>query len=60
MNEIVQKIFQGIIEGQQEPVAQGVAAALEAGIPARTIPDEGMLAAMPEVALAKSLISPAG
>lgn len=49
MNEIVQQIFQGIVEGQQEVVAAGVESALEAGVPARTILDEGMLAAMAEV-----------
>ena len=49
MNEIVQKIFQGIVEGQQNAVAESVDAALAAGVPARTILDEGMLAAMAEV-----------
>ena len=49
MNNIVQKIFQGIVEGQQNVVADSVDAALESGIPARTILDEGMLAAMAEV-----------
>lgn len=49
MNEIVQKIFQGIVEGQQNTVAESVEAALEAGVPARMILDEGMLAAMAEV-----------
>lgn len=49
MDEIVKKIFQGIVEGQQEVVAASVEAALQAGIPARTILDEGMLAAMAEV-----------
>jgi 5-methyltetrahydrofolate--homocysteine methyltransferase len=49
MDPIVQKIFQGIVEGQQEVVAEAVDAALQAGVPARTILDEGMLAAMAEV-----------
>ncbi len=49
MNEIVQKIFQGIVDGQQDLVAETVEAALQAGVPARTILDEGMLAAMAEV-----------
>jgi 5-methyltetrahydrofolate--homocysteine methyltransferase len=49
MNEFVQKIFQGIVEGQQELVAETVEAALQAGVPARTILDEGMLAAMAEI-----------
>src|SRR6266545_5817338 len=49
MNEIVQQIFQGIVEGQQDAVAESVEAALQAGVPAKTILDEGMLAAMAEV-----------
>jgi 5-methyltetrahydrofolate--homocysteine methyltransferase len=49
MNEIVQKIFQGIVDGQQDLVTETVEAALQAGVPARTILDEGMLAAMSEV-----------
>src|SRR6266498_4002518 len=49
MNEIVQQIFQGIVEGQQDAVAESVEAALQAGVPAKTILNEGMLAAMAEV-----------
>ena len=49
MDEILQKIFQGIVEGQHNIVAESVEAALQAGVPARTILDEGMLAAMAEV-----------
>src|SRR5215217_2306291 len=49
MNEIVKQIFQGIVDGQQDVVAAGVESALAAGVPARTILDEGMLAAMAEV-----------
>ena len=49
MDELIKPIFQGIIEGQQDAVAVGVDAALEAGVPARTILDDGMLAAMAEV-----------
>ncbi len=49
MNEIVQQIFQGIVDGQQDLVAESVDMALQAGVPARTILDEGMLAAMAEV-----------
>ena len=49
MNENVQKVFQGIVDGDQEQVAANVDAALQAGVPARTILDEGMLAAMAEV-----------
>jgi 5-methyltetrahydrofolate--homocysteine methyltransferase len=49
MNEILKRIYQGIIDGQQEEVAAGVDAALQAGVPARSILEEGMLAAMAEV-----------
>ena len=49
MDEIVKQIYKGIIDGQQNEVAAGVDAALQAGVPARTILDEGMLAAMAEV-----------
>ncbi len=37
MNEIVQQIFQGIVDGQQDLVAESVDIALQAGVPARTI-----------------------
>ena len=46
MNELINNIFQGIVEGRQEAVSVGVETALEAGLPARTILEEGMLAAM--------------
>ncbi len=49
MDQIVQQIFQGIIEGNQEQVSESVDAALASGVSARTILDEGMLAAMAEV-----------
>jgi 5-methyltetrahydrofolate--homocysteine methyltransferase len=49
MNTIVQQVFQGILDGDQEQVAEKVDAALQEGVPARTILDEGMLAAMAEV-----------
>lgn len=49
MDELVKQIYQGIVEGQQDVVAAGVDAALQSGVPARTILDEGMLAAMAEV-----------
>lgn len=49
MNEIVQQIFQDIVDGNQVQVAENVDAALKAGVPARTILDEGMLAGMAEV-----------
>ena len=46
MNELVKQIFEGIVDGEQDAVAAGVESALEAGVPAGTILDEGMLAAM--------------
>ena len=49
MNETIKKVFQGIVDGDQEQVAQNVDAALRAGVPARQVLDEGMLAAMAEV-----------
>jgi 5-methyltetrahydrofolate--homocysteine methyltransferase len=49
MNETVKQVFQGIVDGDQEQVAENVDIALQAGVPARTILDEGMLAAMAEV-----------
>jgi len=49
MDDIVKKIYQGIVEGQQDVVADVVDAALQAGVPARTILEEGMLAAMAEM-----------
>src|ERR1051325_4558585 len=49
MNEIVRQVFRGIVDGQQDVVAAGVDAALQAGVPARTILEEGMLRAMAEV-----------
>jgi 5-methyltetrahydrofolate--homocysteine methyltransferase len=49
MDQMVQQIFQGIVEGNQEQVSESVDAALASGVPARTILDEGMLAAMAEV-----------
>lgn len=49
MDDVLKKIYQGIVDGQQDVVADGVTAALESGVPARTILDEGMLSAMAEV-----------
>lgn len=49
MNEIVQQVYQGIVEGQQDLVEASVGSALESGMPARTILEEGMLPAMAEV-----------
>ena len=49
MDPMIGQIFQGIVEGKQDLVGETVEAALQAGVPARTILDEGMLAAMAEV-----------
>ena len=49
MDDNVKRIYQAIVEGQQDEAAEGVEAALQAGLPARTILDEGMLPAMAEV-----------
>ena len=49
MNETIQQIFQGIVDGDQGQVASQVEAALQAGLPAKTILEEGMLAAMAQV-----------
>jgi 5-methyltetrahydrofolate--homocysteine methyltransferase len=49
MDQNVQEIFQGIVDGQQQVVAEAVDKALQSGVPAKTILDEGMLAAMAEV-----------
>ena len=49
MNEIVQQVFQGVVDGDQQQVTEKVDLALQAGVLARTILDEGMVAAMAEV-----------
>lgn len=49
MDELIKQIYQGIIDGQQDQVTTGVETALAAGLPARAILDDGMLAAMAEV-----------
>jgi 5-methyltetrahydrofolate--homocysteine methyltransferase len=49
MDDILKQIYQGIVEGQQDVVTAGVDAALTAGLPARAILEEGMLASMEEV-----------
>jgi 5-methyltetrahydrofolate--homocysteine methyltransferase len=49
MDEQLKQIYQGIVDGQQDAVTNGVEAALEAGVPARSILEEGMLPAMSEV-----------
>lgn len=49
MNEIVKEIYEGIVNGHQDIVAERVETALASGVPARTILEEGMLPAMAEV-----------
>ena len=49
MNDIVKEIYEGIVNGHQDIVAERVESALESGVPARTILEEGMLPAMAEV-----------
>src|SRR5689334_10625093 len=49
MDEKLQQIHQGIVDGRQELVETKVDAALHAGVPAKTILEEGMLPAMAEV-----------
>src|SRR5215213_6263293 len=49
MDENIKKIYQGIIDGQMDAVTNGIDAALEAGIAAHSILEEGMVPAMAEV-----------
>lgn len=49
MDDSVKQVFKGIVDGDQAAVSETVDGALQAGVPARTILDEGMLAAMAEV-----------
>jgi 5-methyltetrahydrofolate--homocysteine methyltransferase len=49
MNEMVENVFRGVVEGQQDQVLESVESALQAGIPARTVLEEGMLPAMAEI-----------
>jgi 5-methyltetrahydrofolate--homocysteine methyltransferase len=49
MDDKLQQIHQGIVDGRQDLVESEVDAALQAGMPARTILEEGMLPAMAEV-----------
>ena len=49
MDETLKQVFQGIVDGDQEQVTKNVDIALQAGVPARAILDEGMLAAMAEI-----------
>ncbi len=49
MEALIKEIYSHVMEGQSEAVKQKVQAALDAGIPAPTILNEGMIAAMAEV-----------
>ncbi len=49
MEPILSEIFHGILEGKHREVEAKVQTALQAGIPAKSILDEGMVAAMAEV-----------
>ncbi len=49
MNENLQNIYDGIVNGKKPIVLENIAAALEAGIPVNTIINEAMIAAMSEV-----------
>jgi 5-methyltetrahydrofolate--homocysteine methyltransferase len=49
METLIEDIYQGVLDGQSPVVHQKVQAALEANIPASTILNEGMIAAMAQV-----------
>ncbi len=49
MNEHMERIFNGILKGKRLDVLEGIEAALQAGVPAQQIINEGMIAAMAEV-----------
>ena len=49
MDDKLQQIHQGIVDGRKDLVETEVDAALQAGVPAKTILEEGMLPAMAEV-----------
>jgi 5-methyltetrahydrofolate--homocysteine methyltransferase len=49
MDNLVKQVLQGIVDGDQDVVSESVDAALKAGVPARTILDQGMLAGMAQV-----------
>jgi 5-methyltetrahydrofolate--homocysteine methyltransferase len=49
MESLIEEIYQGVLDGQSPVVHQKVQAALEANIPASTILNEGMIAAMAQV-----------
>jgi len=45
----MERIFNGILKGKRLDVLEGIEAALQAGVPAQQIINEGMIAAMAEV-----------
>jgi 5-methyltetrahydrofolate--homocysteine methyltransferase len=49
MEELVKKIYNGVLEGQHKQVVVDVQAALDAGVNPVTVLNEGMIAAMAEV-----------
>jgi len=49
MDTLIEEIYQGVLDGQSPVVHQKVQAALAANIPASTILNEGMIAAMAQV-----------
>jgi 5-methyltetrahydrofolate--homocysteine methyltransferase len=49
MEELVKKIYSGVLEGQHKQVVVDVQAALDAGVNPVTVLNEGMIAAMAEV-----------
>jgi 5-methyltetrahydrofolate--homocysteine methyltransferase len=49
MEQVVQEIYEGVIEGQNTLVQQRVQEALEAGIDPAVLLNQGMIAAMAEV-----------
>jgi 5-methyltetrahydrofolate--homocysteine methyltransferase len=49
MEELIQKIYDGILEGQQKSVVANVTAAIEAKLDPQTILNDGMVSAMAEV-----------
>lgn len=49
MDPLIAEIYQGVLDGQSQTVHQKVQAALDANIPASTVLNEGMIAAMAQV-----------
>jgi 5-methyltetrahydrofolate--homocysteine methyltransferase len=49
MNDLLKRIFDGIVDGRRNDVLEGIQAALDAKIPVEQIINEAMIAAMSEV-----------